>query len=193
LRRVGAATLRCHPTWGDRGPVNARHLEHRQRMLRNGLTGRPSKASRHTLPTTRWKVGRRRLARGRTAGALHGCCGQRQSIDPPWILLRCPLQISVSGNQEVRAKSRRRKRPNPTGYTVMGVVWYRETDWPRIEAMFSDADELHDSYAGSLKSAKGSVKRLTRPGATVEPFVINIDDFVGWCSVVGCPRRERSL
>jgi len=41
----------------------------------------------------------------------------------------------------------------------MGVAWYRETDWSRIEAMFSDPGELQDSYAGSLKSAKGSVKR----------------------------------
>jgi hypothetical protein len=56
-------------------------LKHRQRMLRNRLTGRPSKAPRHVLPTTRWKVGRRRLARGRAAGALHGCCGKRQLID----------------------------------------------------------------------------------------------------------------
>jgi hypothetical protein len=73
----------------------------------------------------------------------------------------------------------------------MGVAWYRETDWPRIEAMFSDADELHDSYAGSLKSAKGSVERLARPGVTVEPFVLNIDDFVGWCTVHRRPRDAK--
>ena len=47
----------------------------------NGSSGRPSKALRHVLPTTRWKVGRRRLARGRTADALHGWCAQRQLID----------------------------------------------------------------------------------------------------------------
>jgi hypothetical protein len=39
----------------------------------------------------------------------------------------------------------------------MGVAWYDETDWPRIEAMFPDADELHDSSAESLKSTADSV------------------------------------
>jgi hypothetical protein len=43
----------------------------------------------------------------------------------------------------------------------MGVAWYRKTDWPRIKAMFPDADELHDSYAEWLKSAEDSVERLT--------------------------------
>jgi hypothetical protein len=39
----------------------------------------------------------------------------------------------------------------------MGVAWYGETDWPRIEVMFPDADELHDGSVESLKSAADSV------------------------------------
>jgi hypothetical protein len=51
-----------------------------------------------------------------------------------------------------------------------------------------DADELHESYAEWLKSAEDSVKRLGRPGVTVKPFAIDIDDFLGWCTVHGRPR-----
>ena len=92
IRRVQAADR--HPPWCDRGTVNAYQpstsLENAFGTS-NGLTGRPSKAPRLVLPTTRWKVGRRRLARGRTAGALHGWCAQRQLID------RLPLDSRFSG------------------------------------------------------------------------------------------------
>ena len=64
-----------------------------------------------------------------------------------------------------------------------GVAWYREADWPRIKELFPDADQLHESYAEWLKFAEESVKRLARTGATVEPVVIDIDDFLGWCLV----------
>jgi len=37
-----------------------------------------------------------------------------------------------------------------------------------------------------VKSAEASVKRLTRPGVTVEPYTIDLDDFLGWCTVQGC-------
>jgi hypothetical protein len=82
-----------------------------------------------------------------------------RSTPYPWIPLRCPLQISVAEIRRSERKGDDEKDQTRHGYTVMGVAWYRETDWSCIEAMFSDPGELHDSYAGSLKSAKGSVKR----------------------------------
>jgi hypothetical protein len=75
---------------------------------------------------------------------------------------------------------------------VLGVAWYREADWSRIKELFPDADQLHDSYAEWLKSAEESVKRLTDPGLTVERFVINIDDFLGWCLIHGRPRDAKA-
>src|SRR5215469_2997428 len=78
------------------------------------------------------------------------------------------------GNQEVLVK---RPQPKKTG-GVVGVAWYREADWPRIKELFPDADKLHDSYAEWLKFAEDSVTRLRRSGMTVEPFTIDIDDFL---------------
>jgi hypothetical protein len=75
---------------------------------------------------------------------------------------------------------------------VLGVAWYREADWPRIKELFPDADELHDTYAEWLKSAEESVKRLSRSGMTVEPFTIDIDDFLGWCLVHGRSRDAQA-
>jgi hypothetical protein len=80
----------------------------------------------------------------------------------------------------------KRQRPKKVGPPmVLGVAWYREADWPRIKELFPDAADLHDTYAEWLKDAEASVKRLTRPGATVEPVMVNIDDFLGWCMVHG--------
>jgi hypothetical protein len=85
------------------------------------------------------------------------------------------------------------KRPQlkKTSADVVGVAWYREADWPRIKQLFPDADKLHDSYAEWLKFAEDSVRRLKRSGVTVEPFVIDIDDFLGWCLVHGRPRDAK--
>ena len=69
---------------------------------------------------------------------------------------------------------------------VLGVAWYREADWLRIKELFPDADELHDTHAEWVKYAEASVKRLTRAGVTVEPYTIDLDDFLGWCTVHGC-------
>ena len=66
---------------------------------------------------------------------------------------------------------------------AVGVAWYREADWTRIKELFPDADQLHDSYAEWLKFAEESMKRLARTGLTVEPVVIDIDDFLGWCLI----------
>jgi len=74
------------------------------------------------------------------------------------------------------------------GAGVVGVAWYREADWPRIKELFPDADKLHDSYAEWLKFAEGSVRRLRRSRVTVEPYTIDLDDFLGWCLVHGRPR-----
>jgi hypothetical protein len=87
------------------------------------------------------------------------------------------------------------KRPQPKkakSGMVLGVAWYREADWPRIKALFPDADELHETYAEWVRSAEASLKQLTRPGVTVEPYTIDIDDFLGWCLIHERPRDAKA-
>jgi hypothetical protein len=98
--------------------------------------------------------------------------------------------VQLTGNQEGRVKKRHPKKSG-AGMAV-GVAWYREADWPRIKELFPDADQLHDSYAEWLEFAEESVKRLARTGMTVEPFVIDIDDFLGWCLIHGRPRDAKA-
>ena len=86
----------------------------------------------------------------------------------------------------------KRLQPKKSGASVVGVAWYREADWPRIKELFPDADKLHDTYAEWLKFAEESVKRLSRSGVIVEPFIIDIDDFLGWCLVHSRPRDAKA-
>jgi hypothetical protein len=74
----------------------------------------------------------------------------------------------------IRDPSEKQKLIKTKTSMVLGVAWYREADWPRIKALFPDADELHESYAEWLESAKASMKRLSHPGVNVEPFAIDI-------------------
>ena len=69
---------------------------------------------------------------------------------------------------------------------VLGIAWYREADWPRIKALFPNAGDLPDTYAEWLKTAEATVKRLNaRPDVTLEPVIIDLDDFLRWCMVHG--------
>jgi hypothetical protein len=81
------------------------------------------------------------------------------------------------------------KRPKPPKKIdpgmVAGITWYREVDWPRVKRLFPDADKLHDTYAGWLKSAETMMERLRRQGVAAEPFMLDIDDFLAWCLVEG--------
>src|SRR5262249_28046244 len=104
------------------------------------------------------------------------------------LVSRCQHPIGI---QDAIMKVNRPK-PKKSAAGVVGVAWYREADWPRIKELFPDADQLHDSYAEWLKFAEDSVRRLSRSGVTVEPFVIDIDDFLGWCLVHDCPRDAKA-
>jgi hypothetical protein len=75
---------------------------------------------------------------------------------------------------------------------VVGVAWYREADWPRAKKLFPDADELHDSYAEWLKSAEDLLRHLKRAGVVAEPYIMDIDDFLGWCLIQGRQRDAKA-
>jgi hypothetical protein len=82
-------------------------------------------------------------------------------------------------------------RKNSPGM-VVGVAWYREADWPRVKKTFPDADELHDSYAEWLESAEDALKQIKSTGVAAEPFILDIDDFLGWCLIQGRPSDAKA-
>ena len=51
-----------------------------------------------------------------------------------------------------------------------------------MKTLFPDANELHDTYAEWLQTAESVVRHLEQGGIAVQPFVIDIDHLLGWCS-----------
>ena len=66
----------------------------------------------------------------------------------------------------------KRQRPKKAGPSTGNSLVSRSGLAPYKE-LFPDAADLHDTYAEWLKDAEASVKRLTLPGATVEPVIVD--------------------
>ena len=71
------------------------------------------------------------------------------------------------------------------GLRVVGVVWYREADWPRLRALFADADKLPDTYAEWLASAEGLLAQLRRDRIPAQRVPLDPDTFSSWCAARG--------
>ncbi|HZC29647.1 MAG TPA: hypothetical protein VE269_07890 [Gaiellaceae bacterium] len=71
------------------------------------------------------------------------------------------------------------------GLRAVGVVWYREADWPRLRALLADADKLPDTYAEWLASAEGLLAQLRRDGIAAERVPLDPDVFSAWCVARG--------
>ena len=68
---------------------------------------------------------------------------------------------------------------------AIAVVWYRETDWPRLRALFAGTDELPDTYAEWLATAEGILARLKRNGIDGARVLLDPDTFSAWCAARG--------
>jgi hypothetical protein len=66
-----------------------------------------------------------------------------------------------------------------------GVAWFEEADWPRVKALFPDADELHDTYAEWRLSVEIFIAELKQGHVEVERVGIDLDAFLNWCSARG--------
>ena len=71
------------------------------------------------------------------------------------------------------------------GLRAVGVVWYREADWPRLRALLADADKLPDTYAEWLASAEGLLVQLRQDGIAAEKVPLDPDVFSAWCAAQG--------
>ena len=91
----------------------------------------------------------------------------------------------MGAEREIEMKRRNLPKAAYVPGMVLGVTWYREADWPRVKALFPDANELHDTYAEWLSSADDSVKELKRNGMDAKAVLIDIDAFVVWCLAHG--------
>jgi len=65
------------------------------------------------------------------------------------------------------------------------MVWYRETDFDQLIAMFIDRAKLHRTFLQWHDDAEQGRKRLTRQGHTVVKAHIDPATFPAWCAAHG--------
>jgi hypothetical protein len=74
-------------------------------------------------------------------------------------------------------------RDHRTG--VIGLAWFRKQDYPKLRAIFEDADEMHDTWEEWVESAMKVEERLKTEGFIVDRIRIHPDTFPEWCRNAG--------
>ena len=69
----------------------------------------------------------------------------------------------------------------PAQVQAIGMVWYKESDYDRLKAMFIDGQVLPRSFLQWQDLAEQGRKRLVRQGHIVVKAYIDPDTFPDWC------------
>ena len=64
---------------------------------------------------------------------------------------------------------------------AMGMVWYRQEDYQRCKAMFTDGSKLADTFDEWLTAAQTGYDKFDRQGMKVVKAYIDPDTFPEWC------------
>jgi hypothetical protein len=68
---------------------------------------------------------------------------------------------------------------------AVGIPWYRQQDFDRLKAMFSDGLKIGTSFGGWLDSAEKVYQKLTGEGHVVVKAYIDPEVFPKWCAAHG--------
>jgi hypothetical protein len=68
---------------------------------------------------------------------------------------------------------------------AVGIPWYREEDFDRLRAMFSDGSKIGTTFGGWLHSAEAVYEKLTSEGHVVVKAYIDPETFPKWCAANG--------
>lgn len=68
---------------------------------------------------------------------------------------------------------------------VLGMVWYRQEDFDRLKAMFSDGSKIGPTFDDWLDSAQKGYEKLTADGNVVVKAYIDPESFPQWCAEHG--------
>jgi hypothetical protein len=65
---------------------------------------------------------------------------------------------------------------------ALGMVWYKESDYDRCKALFTDGHKLPLSFLQWKDQAEQGRKRFIRAGKVVVQAYIDPDTFPNWCA-----------
>lgn len=70
----------------------------------------------------------------------------------------------------------------------IALAWFNETEWQKLKAVATDADQLGDSYEKWLVGAKKLERQLHDQGQHAHRILLEVDTLVRWCTA-----RKRPL
>jgi hypothetical protein len=73
----------------------------------------------------------------------------------------------------------------PIPVRAVGMVWYRQADYPRILQIMADADKLPTTWEKWSERAEQGFRLNTEKGFLVEKVYLDPDEFSGWCKARG--------
>ena len=90
------------------------------------------------------------------------------------------LACIFSKNPDLIELTQEKPSYHPTP-SLVGLVWYRREEWPRVLAEFDDAKNMHDTWDEWRQSAENSVEQLARGGAIAYPVELSVDEITTFC------------
>jgi hypothetical protein len=68
---------------------------------------------------------------------------------------------------------------------IVAFPWYRQADFQRLRALFTDSHLLHETYDEWLQAAGVLQQRMEQQGLRVIRVDLDPDAFQGWCQQHG--------
>ena len=66
--------------------------------------------------------------------------------------------------------------------SIVGIPWYRESDYPEILRIMADAKLLPTTFRDWQKNAQGVEKQVTGKGLACVRAIFDPKTFGGWCA-----------
>jgi len=64
---------------------------------------------------------------------------------------------------------------------VIGIAWYRESEWKEFRLRMADPEIFDYSYADWIIGAQQSIQEFESQGIIVRKIPIPIEEFLSWC------------
>jgi len=79
-----------------------------------------------------------------------------------------------------------------TGRVLVALPWYRRSDYPLLLPLFSDPQNLPETFEAWLEHAERVEKQLQDVGFAVVRVCILPQSFAKWCKERGVPADQRA-
>lgn len=74
----------------------------------------------------------------------------------------------------------------------LGVVWYREADWPAIKRDFADGANMHRTFNEWREAAQTGIENMRRRGVEAVPVPLSVEEIANFCAQTGQPNTGRT-